>query len=134
MLNITPEDYDSQIDPTASTFIQWITKSTELAAQGTDKIERPWQILISAKYHPFGKVFSKEESHRFPKSRQWDHTIDLVPDASKTLDCKTYPLAKGQQRNLDKFLDEHLEKGYICISNSPYTSPFFFIKKKNGKL
>jgi len=57
-----------------------------------------------------------------------------VQDAPKTLDCKTYPLAEGQQRNLDKFLDKHLEKGYIHISNSPYASPFFFIKKKNGEL
>jgi len=57
-----------------------------------------------------------------------------MPDAPKTLDCKTYPLAKGQQRNLDKFLDEHLEKGYICVSNLPYASLFFFIKKKNGEL
>jgi len=32
MLNITPEDYNSQIDPTTSTFIWQITKSTELAA------------------------------------------------------------------------------------------------------
>jgi len=121
------------IDPTTSTFIWWITKSTELAAQGADKTERPWQVLVPAKYHQFGKVFSEEELHRFPKSRQWDHAIDLVQDAPKTLDCKTYPLAKGQQRNLDKFLDENLEKGYIRISNSPYALPFFFIKKKNGE-
>jgi len=56
-----------------------------------------------------------------------------MQDAPKTLDCKTYPLAEGQQRKLDKFLNKHLEKGYICISNSPYASPFFFIKKKNGE-
>jgi len=133
MLNITPEDYDSQINPTTSTFIRQVTKSTELAAQCTDKTEHPWQLLVPAKYHQFGKVFSKEESHRFPKSRQWDHTIDLVQDTPKTLDCKTYPLAEGQQRNLDRFLDKHLEKGYIRVSNSPYASPFFFIKKKNGE-
>ena len=35
---------------------------------------------------------------------------------------------------LDKFLEEHLAKGYIRRSNSPYASPFFFVKKKDGKL
>ena len=35
---------------------------------------------------------------------------------------------------LDKFLEEHLAKGYIRHLNSPYASPFFFIKKKDGKL
>jgi len=32
------------------------------------------------------------------------------------------------------FLDEQLKKGYIQPSKSPYASPFFFIKKKDGKL
>jgi len=32
------------------------------------------------------------------------------------------------------FLDEQLKKGYIRLSKSPYASPFFFIKKKDGKL
>lgn len=32
------------------------------------------------------------------------------------------------------FLDEQVKKGYICPSISPHASPFFFIKKKNGKL
>jgi len=45
-----------------------------------------------------------------------------------------YPLAEGQQEALDKFLDEYLAKGYIRRSNSPYASPFFFVKKKDGKL
>jgi hypothetical protein len=29
------------------------------------------------------------------------------------LDCKVYPLPEGQQAMLDKFLEEHLAKGYI---------------------
>ena len=35
---------------------------------------------------------------------------------------------------LRKWLDEELKKGYITKSKSPYASPFFFIKKKDGKL
>jgi len=50
------------------------------------------------------------------------------------LNCKVYPLAEGQQELLDKFLQEHEDKGYICQSNSPYALPFFFVKKKDGKL
>jgi hypothetical protein len=49
------------------------------------------------------------------------------------LDCKTYPLVPGQQELLDKFLEEHLAKGYIHTLKSPYASPFFFVKKKDGK-
>jgi hypothetical protein len=44
-----------------------------------------------------------------------------------------YPIPYGQQHLLDEFLKEHLKKGYIRRSNSPYASPFFFVKKKDGK-
>jgi len=35
---------------------------------------------------------------------------------------------------LTEFLNEQLQKGYIRPLKSPYASPFFFIKKKDGKL
>jgi len=110
------------------------TTATELAAQATDQTKHTWQEQVPEPYHQFGKVFSDEESTRFPESRPWDHAIDLLPEAPVTLNCKVYPLAEGQQDALDKFLEEHLNKGYIRRSNSPYASPFFFIKKKDGKL
>ena len=68
-----------------------------------------------------------------PESRPWDHAIDLLPNAPHTLNCKTYPLNPEQQKLLDDFLRTHLEKGYIRPSKSPYASPFFFVKKKDGK-
>jgi hypothetical protein len=50
------------------------------------------------------------------------------------IDCKIYPLTPGEQEAMKTFIDEHKAKGYIRESNSPYASPFFFIKKKDGKL
>ena len=47
---------------------------------------------------------------------------------------KIYALTKPEQRALEEFIQEHLKKGYIKPSKSPYTAPFFFIKKKDGKL
>jgi len=35
---------------------------------------------------------------------------------------------------VQKFLNDKLEKGYICESKSPYASPFFFVRKKDRKL
>ncbi len=71
---------------------------------------------------------------RFPDPRPWDHEIELLSNTPQTLNCKVYPLLSGQQEALDEFLHKHLKKGYIHRSNSPYVSPFFFIKKKDGKL
>ncbi len=43
-------------------------------------------------------------------------------------------MARGEEDSLREFIKEQLEKGYIRPSKSPYASPFFFIKKKDGKL
>ena len=51
-----------------------------------------------------------------------------------SFDCKIYPLAPKEQEAPEEFLKEHQEKKYIEPSKSLYTSPFFFVKKKDGKL
>jgi hypothetical protein len=43
-------------------------------------------------------------------------------------------MTRGEDTALEKFLDEMVAKGYIHLSKSPYASPFFFVKKKDGKL
>ena len=47
---------------------------------------------------------------------------------------KAYNLTPQEQIELDKFLKENLNKGYIRPSQSPMGSPFFFVDKKDGKL
>jgi hypothetical protein len=79
------------------------------------------------------KDVDKKAANRFPESRSYDHAIELKEDfVSK--DCKVYPLSLPEQEKLDEFIDENLEKRYIHPSKSPITSPFFFVKKKDGKL
>ena len=95
---------------------------------------RSWDQIVLSQYHSHAKVFSEEAAHRFPDSREWNHAIDLKPDAPPTLDCKVYPLSPREDEALQTFLSENLDKGYIRQSKSPYTFPFFFIKKKNGDL
>ena len=109
----------------------WANISTELAqkaGQYTKKVEVPSQ------YQQFAKVFNEEASHRLPRHQPWDHSIDLKPNAPSSLNCKIYPLTVQEKEALRKWLDEELKKGYITKSKSPYASPFFFIKKKDGKL
>jgi len=47
---------------------------------------------------------------------------------------RTIQLSQSEQGKLTKFLKEHMAQGTIQPSKSPYAAPFFFIKKKNGKL
>jgi hypothetical protein len=92
------------------------------------------EVELPKEYQKFARLFSDEAADCFPPSREWDHTIDLKPGAPDTLDCKVYPMTRDEDTALKRFLDEMVAKGYIRPSKSPYTSPFFFIKKKDSKL
>ena len=80
------------------------------------------------------KVFGEKEAQKFPGPRLWDHAIELKPNTPATIPGKIYALTQKEQLALTKFIQEHLQKGYIKPSKRPYASPFFFIKKKDGKL
>ena len=89
---------------------------------------------IPTKYHCHLSVFSEEASHRFPEPCIWDHTIKLKPGAPSSIPGKVYQLTQDEQKVLLEFVQEQQAKGYIHPSKSPYAAPFFFIKKKDGKL
>jgi len=42
------------------------------------------------------------------------------------------PLSRNEKEEVQKFVDEHLKKGYIRLSKLPQTSPVFFVGKKDG--
>ncbi len=92
------------------------------------------KIEVPEKYQQHARVFSEEAAQRFPPKRPWDHAIELKPETPDVINCKIYPLTQTEDQALVAFLDEQLKKGYIRPSKSPYASPFFFIKKKDGKL
>ena len=81
----------------------------------------------------FDSVFSKESFDVLPESKKWDHAVELIP-GEKASNCKVYPLAPTEQKELDQFLKENLETGWIRPSKSPMASLVFFIKKKDGTL
>jgi hypothetical protein len=58
-------------------------------------------------------VFHDAYPHALPPKCPWDHEIELTPDAPAVLNCKVYPLPLGQQKQLDEFIEEHLQKGFI---------------------
>ena len=110
------------------------TTASELAQKAIDKTPKTFEQMVPEEYRCHARTFNEKESHRFPPERPWDHAIELIPEAPKSFDCKIYPMARGEEDSLWEFIKEQLEKGYIRLSKSPYASPFFFIKKKDGKL
>ena len=101
----------------------WKSKKEDL----TDK------NIVPPEYHEFLDIFNEKQASQFPDKQPWDHKIDMKPGFKPKL-FKNYNLTLVEQEELDKFLKENLEKGYIWKSESPMASPFFFVKKKDGKL
>jgi hypothetical protein len=93
----------------------------------------PLEEQVPKEYHEFLDIFDEHKADRFPESRTWDHKIELK-EGFQPKSFKTYNLTPEEQIELDKFVKENLEKGYIRPSQSPMASPFFFVKKKDGKL
>ena len=66
-----------------------------------------------------------------PVRKVWDHMIDLNNDF-KASKARVYPLSRNEKDQVQKFVNEHLKKGYIRPSKSPQMSPMFFVEKKDG--
>ena len=116
----------------------WINAKTNLAMDmaieaNLKKKEVPVKELVPLEYHEFLDVFDEDKANQFPESRKWDHKIDMK-EGFEPKAFKNYNLTLEEQIELDAFLKENLEKGYIRHSESPMASPFFFVKKKDGKL
>jgi hypothetical protein len=107
----------------------WIQKTniaTELAIEENSKeMDKMDKQLVPAEYHKYLDIFSEEKAHRFPKSRPWNHKIEMKEGFKPKL-LKNYNLTPAEQIKLDKFLKKNLKKGYIWPSQSPMASPFFF--------
>ena len=112
-----------------STTIRGIaTKLAIQAGEGKKKVKVP------AIYSRFKRLFSEEASQRFPPLHPWDHAIELKAETPDAIPCKVYPMTPTEDKALEEFIREQYAKGYIRLSKSPYASPFFFIKKRDGKL
>ena len=140
------EDSDKLTHNPSRTIEQWyrrnqirkVNKSTEIAiAARKDQKEKSLDEIIPDFVKDFRTIFEKKAASRFPPSRPWDHAIEFKKEFdfhTKGSWRKIYPLTYTERLELDKFIAENLEKGYIRKSKSPLASPFFFVTKKDGSL
>lgn len=64
-------------------------------------------------FHEFLDVFSeKKKAATFLEPQQWDHKIEMKDTFVPKL-FKTYNLTPQEQTEMEKFLKENLDKGYI---------------------
>ena len=84
------------------------------------------------RYQHHVRLFSEDAAKRFPLSRPEDLAVRLKPGAPDTINCKVYPLACNKIQAAAEFTSKNEELGRIRKVNSPWGSPFFFIKKRTA--
>jgi Reverse transcriptase (RNA-dependent DNA polymerase) len=108
---------------------------TMLAQQMVEKVYDASKVnmeeTIRTVFKQHWRVFSEEQARQLPPHRPWDHQINLKPNAPDVINSKVYPLSKDEQKLLNEYLDDNLDKGYIIASSSCYGSPTFTVKKKD---
>jgi hypothetical protein len=95
----------------------WINVKTGIAMElpikeNEKKADLPVKKLIPEDLHNFLDVFDDNKANRFPESNVWDHMIDMQ-EGFEPKSFNNYNLTPEEQKELDKFLDKNLEKGYI---------------------
>ena len=108
-------------------------KPEQQLKENEKRAELSVEEMVPEDLHNLLDVFDDNKANRFPESNVWDHKIDMK-EGFEPKSFKNYNLTPEEQKELDKFLDKNLEKGYIRPSQSPMASPFFFVKKKDGRL
>jgi hypothetical protein len=103
---------------------QWAKKE---AAQQVPRTEG-----IPEEYQRHWKVFSEEESERFPPKRSEDMTIAFKPGAPQEINCKVYPLTPKERDTLWKWLQKEQKLERVVEDQSCITSPVYFIDKKDS--
>ncbi|QRW20573.1 Retrotransposable element Tf2 protein [Rhizoctonia solani] len=125
----------------------WLTQESPLIDWSLGTVTFPEQIQIASKeeadpdplanlpeqYHEFAKVFGEEEFKVLPPHREYDISIDLVPDA-KLSPGPLYGMTDAESKALKQHIDEELATGKIRPSTSSTGAPVMFVKKADGSL
>jgi len=98
------------------------------------KPDKTGELNLPKYIWPFTHLFNKKKFEALPQKREWDHEINLVEQAPRELNTKTYAITIKEEETLNEWLDKQLKAGLIVESSSKYTSPCFFIPKKDGTL
>jgi hypothetical protein len=81
----------------------------------------------------FPDVFHESNADLLPEHRPYDCPIDLKENAVPPFG-KIYNLSVDEMKEMENYINENLNKGFIRHSKSPAGAPCFFVKKSDGSL
>ena len=84
-------------------------------------------------YYEFTILFSQEKFNKLPLHCLYNHIIPLLSDKELLKDL-LYNISRDELLVLQKYLKEHLFKGFIQVSSSSAAFSVIFVKKPEGGL
>ncbi|XP_010687064.1 uncharacterized protein LOC104901213 [Beta vulgaris subsp. vulgaris] len=99
--------------------------------QVNTSVKTPNNDQLEALMHEFEDVFPEELPQGLPPLRGIEHAIDLVPDAP-LLNKPAYRCDPLASRELQRQIEDLIEKGYVKESRSPCAVPALLVPKKDG--
>ena len=113
-------------------YMRW-SIAQEWACEAAKKQAHLTEKMIPEEYRRHARVFSETESLRFSPKQEEDMTIPLKEGSPDVINCKIYLLTWEERGLLEKFQAKELKLGRIKEGPSPYTSPMYFINKKDSE-
>ena len=115
----TLEDERTQenLAPLTDTWIAWAMNFSTKLIQKENAKKQDMQTLpkiVPPELHEYLDVFNKERAKQFLESQPWDHAIELKEDFLPS-DCKVYPLTLPETKEMNKFINKNLAKGYQTL-------------------
>lgn len=99
----------------------------------TESTEVTQEPAIQKLLEKYKDVVTNKEPEGLPPERFITHRISLIEGTQPT-HRRQYRLTLEERAELQKQVEELLNKGFIKESNSPYNAPVLFVKKKGGEL
>jgi len=84
--------------------------------------------------HDMADAFSKKAADTLPQSRPFDHKLRFDGPEPSMTSSHLYRMSTQELEKMREYLVENLRKGFIKPSDSAYSSPVLFVKKKDGSL
>ena len=112
------------------------TQATETTAQDNSKIgKKPNQTNpedLPEYIQSFTYLFNKKKFEKLLEQCEWNYKINLMEEAPRELNTKTYMISLKEEEVLNQWLDEQLKAGLIMKSKSRYAAPYFYIPNKDS--
>ena len=91
---------------------------------------------LPEEYYDFLNVFDRSKADKLPPHRIYDYKLEFIDgaDKAKLPRSRIYSISGPKLKQVKKYLNEHLKKGFIVPSHTLFASLILFVEKLNNGL